>query len=168
MFFKSSNTPKLYNPGKLNSKFSNIYLLLVGSAEKDCFEMYNLLVDKFNIGDKVFFKDFVKNRELVRYYNAADIGVWPGDHTITVNEAAGTALPIIIPDGVIAYNILKENNSALGFERGNSFFLSNQISNLIENQTIRKEMGNAAYLLIKNQLSWNKIAKDSIKIYNSC
>lgn len=154
--------------GKLNSKFSNIYLLLLGSAEKDCFEMYNLLVDKFNIKDKVFFKEFVKNRELAKYYNAADIGVWPGDHTITVNEAAGTALPIIIPDGVIAYNILKENNSALGFERGNAFSLYNKISKIIENQTIKKDMGNAAYFLVKNQLSWNKIAQDSIKIYNSC
>jgi hypothetical protein len=59
-----------------------------------------------------------------------------GVHTITVNEAAGKALPIIIPDGVIVYNILKD--SALGFERVNSFSLSKTISKIIENQTIKK------------------------------
>ena len=42
--------------------------------------------------------DAVPNKELFKYYNAADIGVWPLQCSVTMLEATACGLPAIISD----------------------------------------------------------------------
>jgi len=123
------------------------------------------LVSSAGLNDKIFFKDFVPNLELPQYYNAADIGVWPGAHSITVIEAIATGLPVIVPEDDLAYKVLFENKAALGFERGKPDAITKKITELVENHNLRSKIANNALSLAKETLSWGKIAEKSIEIY---
>jgi len=146
-------------------KYSNVKLLLVGNGSKEYMRYLKELVDTFDIKDEVIFHDFVVNIELPKFYNAADIGVWPGDHTITAIEAAATGLPVIIPLYNPAYLILFNNQSAIGFERGNINSLYEKISMLIEDTKKREKISTQALRIVEKELSWEIIAKKSLQIY---
>ena len=123
------------------------------------------MVKSLNLDNKIFFRDFVPNTELPKYYNAADVGIWPGDHSITVIEAIATGLPVIVPENDMAYKILFENKAALGFERGNPDAIANKIAELIENRDLYSEIANNALSLAEKILSWKRVAEKSISIY---
>jgi glycosyltransferase involved in cell wall biosynthesis len=98
---------------------SNYYLLVIGNGPKYYMERIKKIIQSETLQKKVFFLDFLKNLELNKYYNAADIGIWPGNHTIGVFEAISSGLPVIIPQKDLGYKILFDNCSALSFSRGN-------------------------------------------------
>ena len=100
-------------------------------------------------------------------YNAADIGVWPGDHSITVLEAAATGLPVIVPSADSAYSVLFDAGAAMGFERGAVLSLRDALLTLLENENQRSTLGDKAARLASDELSWRKIAQNSLVIYRS-
>ena len=143
----------------------NIKLLLVGNGPIDYMQKLKDYTDKVGIGRKVLFKDFVKNTELPKYYNASDIGIWPGNPSITVIEAIATGLPVIVPIDDHAYKILFENEAAVGFERGNTESLIGIISELVTDAEFRFKLSINSLAITADLLSWEKIAKKSISIY---
>jgi glycosyltransferase involved in cell wall biosynthesis len=151
----------------ITEKIPNIKLLVLGDGPSSYMNFLKSLVKKLNLSDNVIFKGFVKNFELPKYYNAADIGIWPGDHSITVIEASATGLPIIIPNNILAYKILVENDAAVSFTRGNPNSLADLIINLSLNVNQRDIISGNAIKLTKNELSWKKIARKSIDIYSN-
>jgi len=150
---------------KLTKKFDNIRLLILGNGPLNYIKYLYKLIEIGKIKDKVIFHDFVPNRELPLFYNAADIGVWPGDHTITAVEAISTGLPIIVPSSDKAYQILLKNNAAIGFERGNIESLSLLLSNLLQDENLRNKLKNSALELINKELAWSVVSERSIKLY---
>ena len=140
-------------------------LLLIGSGPIEYMQKLKGLVNSLSLIEKVIFKDFVPNFQLPTYYNAADLGVWSGDHSITVMEAVASGLPTIVPEDDIAYEILFENNAAAGFKRGDVNNLSETILKLIENRKMRLAIGINSIYLGKEIISWKKIAEKSIIVY---
>jgi len=124
------------------------------------------LVSSAGLNDKIFFKDFVPNLELPQYYNAADIGVWPGAHSITVIEAIATGLPVIVPENDLAYKVLFDNDAAVGFEK-DANDLAEKLYSLIKNEEIRYKISTYAVKVVREKLSWEVIAKKSIEIYKN-
>lgn len=142
-------------------------LLLVGNGPIEYMRELGELVKISNLTDKVIFKDFAPNFQLPMYYNAADLGVWPGDHSITVIEAVATGLPSIVPEDDIAYNILFENNAAAGFKRRDVNNLSETILRLVEKKELQREIRIKSINLGEEVLSWRKIAEKSICLYSN-
>jgi len=143
----------------------NAKLLLVGSGPKDYMEKLRSMVKDFGLNEKIIFKDFAPHSYLLKYYSAADIGVWPGDHSITTLEAISTGLPVIIPTRDTAYKVLFDYNAAIGFERGDVISLSNKIIRLIHDRQLRHVLAANSISLVSNVLAWEKIAEKSISIY---
>jgi glycosyltransferase involved in cell wall biosynthesis len=129
---------------KVCEEYPNIYLLLLGSGSEEYIIKLKDMINSAGLDSNVIFKNFVPNSELSKYYNAADIGVWPGDPSITVIEAVATGLPVIIPKNDPAYQVLVESNQNMRYK-------------LIENNLN----------LVEKTLSWNKVAEKSISIYLS-
>jgi len=115
----------------------------------------------------VIFLNFVKNEDLSRYYNAADIGVWPGANSITAIESIGTGLPIIVPENDLAYKILFDAYAAIGFKRKNVDDLAHCIAYLVKDEHTRKKISVHGISLAENVLSWEKVAEKSIKLYQN-
>nr|WP_319374732.1 glycosyltransferase family 4 protein [uncultured Methanobacterium sp.] len=147
------------------SILENLKLLLIGQGSEYYMNYLYSLVKKFNLQNNIIFKDFVPNYNLPKYYNAADIGVWPGNHSITVIEASLTGLPIIIPDNILAYKIFTENCAGIGFQRGNVNQLAELITQLASDKPLRDKLMLNAIKLGETTLSWKKIAEKTIDIY---
>jgi len=141
-------------------------LLIIGNGSDQYMKKINDIVNEEKISDLIIFKDFVKNSDLPRYYNAADIGIWPGDHTISAVESLAVGLPIIVPQEDLSYKILFDNDAALHFERKNVESLSNSIQFLISNPDKKNTIIENALSLAMNQLSWKTIAKETILLYS--
>lgn len=150
-----------------SDEYPDILLLLVGGGSLDYMSLLRDLIRKYHMEDKVIFKDFVENTELAKYYNSADIGIWPGDHSITAIEALGTELPLILPDDDIAYEIVLSNGAALGFHRGDVQSLANKIKLLIKEPSQRLIIIDKVKNLVEDQLNWHSIAKKSLEIYST-
>jgi glycosyltransferase involved in cell wall biosynthesis len=152
---------------KIVEKYPNVFLLLLGDGPEEYMTKLTNMVNSSGLNKNVIFKNFVKNSELPKYYNTADIGIWPGDHSITVIEAVATGLPVIVPEGDYAYQILIESKACICFERGNIDSLSMAMLELIENPNIRYILTENSSNLVDETLSWNKVAEKSISIYSS-
>ncbi|MDD4320855.1 MAG: glycosyltransferase family 4 protein [Acidaminococcaceae bacterium] len=149
----------------VNNRKPFIKLLIIGSGTKEYMNNLKSLVNRLGVQDRVIFIDFVPNKELPRYYNAGDIGVWPGNCSITVLEAVATGLPVIIPNKDLNYKILTDNNAAVGFKRRNVNSLSEAILKLLnDSEWYSRIIENTSRLFIET-LSWKGIARKSTSIY---
>lgn len=148
-------------------KKDGVKLLLIGNGKKDYMDKIKKLTYDKNLQDRVTFIDFVPYKELPQYYNAADIGVWPGTPTITIIEAIATGLPVIITAGDSAFTHIFENDVAIGFKKGDAGDLSKNIIELLSDDELRNKISENCLKLSTEMLSWSKIAQRSINAYSN-
>lgn len=150
-------------------KNRDIKLLIIGNGNDEYIKEITSKIKKNNLNSIVIFKSFVENSELPKYYNAGDIGVWPGDLSNTIQEAMATGLPVILPKIVSkgqTTNHLSLNGAALQFQRRNPNDLSKNILKLILDSKERKIRSKNCYNLIREKYSWDVIAQQYIDLYN--
>ncbi len=138
---------------------NNVRLLIIGNGPSVYMENLHKIIKENEIENSVIFKDFVKNQDLPKYYNAADIGVWPGTPTITAVESLATGLSIILPEDDLCYKNIFNHKAALGFERKKIESLTREIIKLMDDAEKREKLEENALYLAINQLSWEKIAE---------
>lgn len=147
--------------------YRNVKILLIGTGPKEYMEKLHLLIKKFNIKNNVLFYPFQHKIFLNDYYNAADIGVWPGQDSITIVEAMATSLPVVLPCSERNHHYLEYNNG-FHFKRGNSSSLQYCLERLVVNPNLRQEMGLKSSKLVEEKLSWNLITKQTLAFYKYC
>jgi len=140
------------------------HLLMIGNAPPEYRAELEGLIGRCGIAEHVTWIPFAENAELSSFYSAADIGVWPGDWSITVLEAASCGLPLVLPDREYAlYSV--ENENGILFERGNAPALAEAVMALVSNDDLRGAKGRRSRELIEKKLNWNEIAIETINIY---
>lgn len=131
-------------------------LIIVGSGDKSYMqELKNL--SKNLIGENVIFTGFVKKDYIKDYFSAADIGVWPGNNSVSIMEAMACKLPIIMVDLQLSH--LVDYNNGLKFSLHDKDRLKAALEKLINNKNLRLEMADNSVLAIKKYYSYNLIAK---------
>jgi glycosyltransferase involved in cell wall biosynthesis len=152
--------------GGLMHENPSLKLAMVGNGPDDYITHLKSLAKALGIAKRIIFVDFVPNSRLPELYNAADLGVWPGDPSITVIEALGTGLPIIVPSDDLGYKVVFDANAAVGFKRGDADALQSAIRSAIHDARLRSEVSMRAEMLVKDELSWERIALKSINVYS--
>jgi glycosyltransferase involved in cell wall biosynthesis len=106
---------------------------------------------------------FVKVNELAPYYRLADIGVWPKQESTSQLDAMACGLPIIVSDKVG----VKERvyGSGLFYEENNFIDLANKILQFTDT-SLRKQLAEIGLKKVKEQYSWEAIAKKRILDYS--
>lgn len=145
-------------------RHKKVKVLLLSSISKQYLKKLKLLTSNLKITNNVHFHAFVPNSELPKYYSAADIGVWPGSPSITIIEAMSTALPVVICKSDNTGHLLEYNNG-FSFREGDIDGLKTCLEILIKDQKLRLELGSLSRKLVIDKLSWNAIAKRTLKIY---
>ncbi|MEI6681820.1 MAG: glycosyltransferase family 4 protein [Bacteroidota bacterium] len=105
--------------------------------------------------------DIVPNKELVNYYNMADIAIWPKQASMAMLEAAACRLPLIIP--TIVEDRIK-NGNGISFEEGNVIELKKAIELMISDKEKLITMGLNSESYIRDQYDWQSIAKQFIAV----
>ncbi|MGE5403259.1 MAG: glycosyltransferase family 4 protein, partial [Candidatus Doudnabacteria bacterium] len=148
-------------------KNDGVKLLLIGNGAKDYMDKIRKSISDKNLKDHVLFIDFIPYKELPLYFNAADIGVWPGTPTITIIDAIAAGLPVIIAAYDGAFTHIFENNAAIGFQKGDAEDLSKNIIELLNDGELRNKISENCLELSTKMLSWSKIAQRSISAYSN-
>ena len=154
---------------KVAKDIPKLRLILIGNGSNKYLDhLKHLIYQNKHINESVSFIQFVNNHELADYYNAADIGVWPGNLSITIQEAMATGLPVVLPKTISegqTSDHLAENNSATQFKRGDILDLSEKMLRLVNDQKERKLRSKNCYNLIREKCSWDVIAQQYIDLY---
>jgi len=136
-----------------------IQLLVVGNIQRD----YEKIFSKYKSehSNVITHVPAVPNNELQYYYQAADIGCWPFQSSMSAIDAMACGLPIIVVDE------LKDrlsNNNGFGIREGNIEDLWKAIKKLVEDKILREEMGKRGREMVEKEMSWEKVAKRFIDI----
>jgi glycosyltransferase involved in cell wall biosynthesis len=140
------------------------WLLLIGNAPSDYRGRLQQRIDMCRLASHVTWVSFADNADLPQFYSAADIGVWPGDWSVTVLEAASCALPLVLPNREYARYSVK-NRNGLVFQRGDVSSLTQALMQLVTDDALRAGMGKRSRELVERELNWDAIARQTIGIY---
>ncbi|MBI2559320.1 glycosyltransferase family 4 protein [Candidatus Woesearchaeota archaeon] len=142
----------------------NIKLIIVGSGESDYMQELKDLAKRLGIDDKCAFTGFVKKDDVKDYFSAADIGVWPGNNSVSIMEAMACKLPIVMVD--LQLNHLIGYGNGLKFPQHDKEKLKESLKRLIDNKNLRMKMANNSLSAIKKHYSYDAIAQDFLDLAN--
>lgn len=152
---------------KLQKYYKNIKLVVVGTGPY-LNELKSLAI-KLNLHENVIFAGKVSEENLPKYYNLADIFVFPTLRMeglpLVVPEAMACQKPVITSRiGGIPTAIEHEIDGIL-IEPGNREELVRNILYLLDNQDAAKQLGKRARGKVIKKLSLDKMVDDTIKVY---
>lgn len=153
--------------GDVAAKNPRAHLIMVGNAPAAYRARLEEIIERRGLKEKLRWLDFLPHDELTAHYSASDVGIWPGDWSCTVIEAAGCGVALIQPD-LLYTKYSSANNNSLNFERGNVKDLAEKMLTLVEDDKLRQEMGRRSRELIEKRLNWDTLAKQTIEIYEAC
>lgn len=132
-------------------------LMVVGSGDLDYMKELKGLAKKLDIENEIIFAGFVKKNDVKDYFSAADIGVWPGNNSVSIMEAMACKLPIVMVDLQLSH--LVSYNNGFKFSQHNKGELKTQLKKLVKNKKLRSKLANNSVLAIKRYYSYDAIAK---------
>ncbi len=141
---------------RLRSKYKDkeINLLIVGDGLEK-------LKNKLKSKQGVFLagkQDFV-----LPYLQAMDIYVLPSlteTTSLSTLEAMSCELPVIVTEVGFIKDYIKQGKNGLFFEKQNPFHLAKQIELLINNLSLRKELGKKARETVKEKFNWDNTSSE--------
>ena len=136
-----------------------IKLLLIGGGSIQYMDYLQNLCNELNISSNVIFHPWVHRTHLPELYSASDIAVWPGLPSISIIEAASVSLPIIITKSILTKHLIEYDNG-LVFSSGNLIELKSSIAKLLENRSLRVDMGRRSRKLVEDKFDWNQLTKE--------
>lgn len=150
--------------GRLVKRTKRACLIMIGNAPKDYRAELEDIIKRHGLDPWIRWLDFMPNEDLPAAYSAADIGVWPGDASITYLECASCSVPLVLPDREYSRYALT-NENGLTFERGNPDALADALYALVSDDERRQCMGRNARELIERELNWDALARQTIEVY---
>jgi len=119
------------------------------------------MLQKYSSSTIVGFMPFSK---LGRYYRAADIGVWPGNESTSMLDAAACGLPIVVSDKVVYRAPV--NGNGITFKSDSIEDLIGVLMKLREPQ-IRQRFGSSGAIRMARDFSWQVLAMRRLRDYES-
>lgn len=141
-------------------------LVIIGTGDEAVEHGLHRLVKTLGLSKRVKFIKFVNKSKLAEYYSAADVGFW-NKASITIIEAMGCKLPVVIPDQTTIRAYVANKNGLL-FTEDDVGALSKQLYALASDKKQRLKMGERAVELVERKYSYRMTAKQLLKIYKRC
>jgi len=144
----------------------NVYFLLIGKDAKENKEYENELKDyvkENKLFKKVFLKGFLPHKELLKYFSASDLGVWPTSSSVSMVELMACKTTVLFQNDMAyqhVYNdttlekyLLKDSKISEIYHKMKLFCESNY-----------KKLNQESLKSVK-KYTWENIAKNSIKVF---
>jgi len=153
----------------LEKKFDNLRLIIIGEGELK--EKCQKFTKEHNLKE-VYFEGEKTGRELVSYYQIADIfcapSIYGESFGIVLLEAMACRLPVVAFDNEGYKTILKGKRGEQFLAKRKDFRdLAKKLEILIKNENLRKEMGRWGESEAK-KYSWEKICDKILNFYQFC
>jgi glycosyltransferase involved in cell wall biosynthesis len=146
-------------------KYKQARLMLVGDGETSYVNKLKDLVSTNGLEEKVIFPGWQPTSKLNEYYNAGDVAVMPNKISAAI-ASIGVGVPLIVTrNRACEYFVSNENGAS--FERGQHTELAKIMAGYLEDDELGERQGRQSLELVRNELSWAKIAQKSVEIYES-
>jgi glycosyltransferase involved in cell wall biosynthesis len=151
----------------------NVKLTIVGSGPMEM-QIRNL-IKELKLGEYIQIISNISDEKLLEIYNSSDLFVLSSivdsqGNTeglgVVLLEAMACGLPVIGSDTGGIPDIIINGETGLLVPEKDIFQLSRAIIELIENKDLKENISVKGYKMVKEKFSWEKIAKEYIKIYN--
>ncbi len=126
---------------------AHIALASTGPAEADL----RAQVDSLNVRDRVTFLGYIADVDLVALYRLADVFAIPSEadlQSLTTMEAMACGLPVVAANAYALPELVHHEANGFVFSPGDSDELARYLDTLLENEVLRKYMGNASLEII--------------------
>ncbi|GAJ06472.1 unnamed protein product, partial [marine sediment metagenome] len=125
--------------------------------------------EKLTLTKRVFFLGKIDNKEIHKFYNLADICVFPTLRSeglpYVILEAMACEKPVIASRIGGIPSIIKDRENGLLIEAGNSSQLEQRIVKLLNDKNLAKNLGENARLHIIKEFSLHNMIQKTIRIY---
>lgn len=158
----------LFNVFKyLSDKYGKAILLLVGDGPMKL--ALEKKVIEFHLGKRVIFPGCIPNHELDAYIAAFDIAVMPHSNEygspMKIYEYMAMEKAVIAPKLGPLIDGINHGENGLLFEPENEEHLRESLCELLDNETLRKDMGKKGRLKILKQHNWNRNGESVINLF---
>ncbi len=157
---------------ELFEKFNNVHLLYVGSTPKGqefYLENLNHKITTLNLTQKVTIFPFTEN--IWSIYDSIDIVVVPSTEPesfgLVATEAMLSKKPVIASNIGGLKEIVVDNETGFLFNHKNVVDLQRKIELLVQDNELRKKMGEKGHIRVKEHFSSEKYVKKIEKLYDS-
>ena len=137
----------------------NILLLLIGNIQEDYKEYFKFYYRKF--GNYIMQLPAAANSEIHNFYIMSDIACWPNQSSMSAIDAISSGLPIIVVSDLkerLAYN------NGIGIDFNDITTLRSALLTLIENESLRENMGINSRMFAEKQLNWKSTSEKFIAL----
>jgi len=149
----------------IRNRINNYKIIIAGKF--DAIEKYRKYIEP---GARIkIINEFISNRDVPKYFRNASIVVLPyvsATQTGIIPLAYSFGKPVVATRVGAIPEIVDKGKTGILVEPRNVKALANAIIRLISNDDLIKKMSLNALKYSKKKLSWNFIAKKTIKIYN--
>lgn len=138
-----------------------LLLVLVGSAP---YEYDKKITEKLALLSRGSWQRFplMARSELKEIYCAADLGIWPGVPSNTIQEAMGCGVAMALPKDNSTNHLIDGNGLHISID--DLLGSAESLSNVAKNASLLLDMKKKSIVIAENY-SWDSISKDLIKIY---
>ncbi len=144
---------------EVRNRIPNVALIIVGPTPY--LKQMLLMAERLGIEDRVIFAGRVL-AELPEYYAASDMVVLSSLHEglpLVALESMASGKPIIASRVGGVPEVVADGENGMLFEAGNVTQLAECIISLLQNESLRREMGQAGRNLAEKKHDWNLIAR---------
>ncbi|MBS3132147.1 glycosyltransferase family 4 protein [Candidatus Woesearchaeota archaeon] len=143
-------------------KEGSVKLLIVGGGESAYISELKALAKKNGLEGRIAFTGFVDKKKVKDYFSAADVGVWPGNNSVSIIEAMACSLPIIIVDLQLSH--LVSFGNGIKFRQNDKEGLKDAILKIAKDHKLRKSMALNSLKAAKENYSYDKIAAEFLRL----
>lgn len=137
-------------------------LWIVGSGDLGYMDELKKKVQELGLKDQVKFVGFVKKERIAIYFSGADVGVWPGNNSVSILEAMACRLPIVMVDLQLGH--LVKFGNGMKFSQNDEKGLAESIRKLTADTNLRREMSKKSEDAVKKEYSYDSIAKRFLEL----
>jgi glycosyltransferase involved in cell wall biosynthesis len=149
---------------KLNSRYSNLHLMVVGPDEGSVYKLTKTLDQNKNF----HIYGFSKNTD--DFYQLADIFCLPSyreGFPISILEASSNFLPVVASDIYGNKDAIQDKFNGLYFRKGSIDDLSQKLEQLIKNEKLRKSLGINGRKLVKKFFEKKEVIRKYVDYINT-
>ena len=143
----------------------DLRLMIVGPDDGHL-DFVRSMIDRYNLSEKVLIVGPLFGKKKYQAYKSAAIYVLPSRYEMfgsTILEACSCGTPVIITDTCGIKDVIQDFcGEVIPFDIS---ALEKAIISLLDNDGLRKEYGNNGYKMVREQYSWDKIAKLYESVY---
>jgi len=148
-------------------KVPDVRVLMCGDGPlRDEFKSF---LAKNSLSEYFYFAGMVKNDDLPKYYNAADIYVSTSlsDGTsLALLESMACGLPSVVTDVPAILEWVKDGENGFIVPRKNSEVLAEKLIELLKNDAMRREFGRKNLAIAKERANWDDNFMKLVYIYD--